>query len=193
MHTSPSENLRHPFRLPHSKRQGAWRKQVASPKRNVTSPAVYNFGGPCVRGAKGGGSRKAPSPESLVTTCARHLETLNEIALTQIVEGSPNGLAVEYRQLPEVRRVWQLWRKLGKVVLWRKSTFWWWSLSCFVREWDKDKDKDSFRFRCHPDTRSCRAFCASVHFVCIPHVCRENKPREEFRGLYGGVLNVDAA
>lgn len=114
------------FSPPLSKRQGAWRKQVASPARNVTSPAAYNLGGPCVRGAKGKGSKKAPSPDSLVTTCAKHLETLNEIALTQILEGSPNGLAVEYRQLPEVRGgCGNGGRKLGKVVLWQKSTFWW--------------------------------------------------------------------
>ncbi|CAM9123949.1 unnamed protein product [Ectocarpus sp. 12 AP-2014] len=94
--------FRDPLEVMSSNLKGAWRKQVASQERNMTSPAVYNLGGPCVRGAKGGGSRKSPSPESLVTTCAKHLETLNEIALTQIEEGSPNGLAVEYRQLPEV-------------------------------------------------------------------------------------------
>lgn len=37
-----------------------------------------------------------------MTACARQLESLNEVVLTQIAEGSPNGLAVEYRQLPEV-------------------------------------------------------------------------------------------
>lgn len=67
---------------------------------------LYNMGGPCVRGIKGkkvaGSKPKPPSPEVLVKACAQQLETLNEVALKQIEDGSPNGLAVEYRQLPEV-------------------------------------------------------------------------------------------
>ena len=65
------------------------------------------MGGPCVRGLKGrakmpGGKQRPPSPQVMVDTCARQLETLNEVALQQIDGGSLNGVAVEYRQLPEV-------------------------------------------------------------------------------------------
>lgn len=71
---------------------------------NSTTP-VYNLGGPCVRGVKGervGGRARPPSPALLATSCATQLETLNEVVLKQFDEGTPNGLAVEYRQLPEV-------------------------------------------------------------------------------------------
>lgn len=113
-------------------RQGAWRKQgqrKALPPRatNSTLP-VYNLGGPCVRGVKGrkdAGTKKpsAPSPQMLVTACAKQLESLNEIALEQIENGSPNGLAVEYRQLPEVRGVmlWVLLRSIGAQVFMRAA------------------------------------------------------------------------
>lgn len=67
---------------------------------------AYNLGGPCVRAVKGtkipGGKSKPPTPDRLVNACAKQLESLNEVALKQIQGGSPNGLAVEYRQLPEV-------------------------------------------------------------------------------------------
>ena len=89
----------------HANWQGAWRKHGQKPN-NVTTP-VYNLGGPCVRGVKprktAGSKPKPPSPQTLVTACAKQLESLNEVALKQIEDGSPNGLAVEYRQLPEVR------------------------------------------------------------------------------------------
>lgn len=49
-----------------------------------------------------GGKQRQPSPQLMVDTCAKQLETLNEVALNQIESGSPNGLVVEYRQLPEV-------------------------------------------------------------------------------------------
>ena len=49
-----------------------------------------------------GGKQRPPSPQVMVDTCAKQLETLNEVALHQIESGSPNGLVVEYRQLPEV-------------------------------------------------------------------------------------------
>lgn len=44
-----------------------------------------------------------PTSEQLANACAKQLESLNEVVITQIQEGSPNGLVVEYRQLPEVR------------------------------------------------------------------------------------------
>lgn len=49
-----------------------------------------------------GGKQRPPSPQVLVDGCAKQLETLNEVALQQIESGSPNGVVVEYRQLPEV-------------------------------------------------------------------------------------------
>lgn len=51
---------------------------------------------------KRGVDKKEPHSELLVSECARQLETLNEAALHQIRNGSPNGLVVDYRQLPEV-------------------------------------------------------------------------------------------
>lgn len=51
----------------------------------------------------GSKARKPPRPEELVYGCAKQLESLNQVALDQIRGGSPNGLVVEYRQLPEVR------------------------------------------------------------------------------------------
>eukprot|EP00752_Nemacystus_decipiens_P003907 g3584.t1 len=95
--------FRDPLEVMASNLKGAWRKQ-GQKQSNVTTP-VYNLGGPCVRGVKPkktAGKSKAPSPEALVTACAKQLESLNEVALKQIEDGSPNGLAVEYRQLPEV-------------------------------------------------------------------------------------------
>lgn len=89
--------------------QGAWRKVASKREGNETTiPAdgKYNLGGPCVRGVTKPGSgriRKVPQPEELVNGCAKQLESLNQVALDQIRDGSPNGLVVEYRQLPEVR------------------------------------------------------------------------------------------
>ncbi|CAM9212422.1 unnamed protein product, partial [Hapterophycus canaliculatus] len=97
--------FRDPLEVMASNLKGAWRKQGQSAAKNVTQ-AAYNLGGPCVRGIKGqrspGRKPAPPSGEVLATACAKQLESLNEIALKQIEDGSTNGLVVEYRQLPEV-------------------------------------------------------------------------------------------
>lgn len=64
------------------------------------------MGGPCVRAIakhkRGASKSRRASPKALVNECSKQLESLNEIALNQIKDGSPNGIVVEYRQLPEV-------------------------------------------------------------------------------------------
>eukprot|EP00903_Cladosiphon_okamuranus_P005729 g5686.t1 len=111
--------FRDPLEVMASNLKGAWRKQQANRPNNSTMPLQYNLGGPCVRGVKGkktpGSKPKPPSRETLATACAKQLESLNEVALKQIEGGSPNGLAVEYRQLPEVMTeyVYPEWFEMG--------------------------------------------------------------------------------
>lgn len=89
----------------HGTQQGAWRKTTPTKGKNETTPpnGVYNMGGPCVRTLVRRQEDRIPPAEEMATECAKQLESLNQMALDQIRDGSPNGLVVEYRQLPEVR------------------------------------------------------------------------------------------
>ncbi|CAM9374267.1 unnamed protein product [Choristocarpus tenellus] len=112
--------FRDPLEVMASNLKGAWRRQI-EPKRTIVRGGPiraqqnqkledmgYNMAGPCLRGLKDRGpignrsqTKEVSSPREVAHYCAKHLQSLNVLALHQIQGGSPNGLVVEYSQLPE--------------------------------------------------------------------------------------------